>query len=248
MGSLSGLLIGGPVGMAVGAVVGASMTELVRLQLGPVGQKRHQEFWRLVLERMTDRNKNGEMVNKDLFEVKKDGSFAIKGVCEGAVMGAIEDNEDKKRKYYANFMANIAFDRPLDIPRATLMINIALRLSYRQLCLLRVFSRIKVTNINNLRDTDYRGGRQAGEGGSIQLDDLVLVALLQEITDLYKDNLLQIPNNTILGLTDINPAKIILLPTARELVRLMNLEEIPDEDLESVVELLSSHRLSNASG
>jgi hypothetical protein len=79
-----------------------------------------------------------------------------------------------------------------------------------------------------LRQGDYRGTT------NISLDK---VSLLRETFGLASVELIKIPDDTILGLTDINPAKMDLNGEGRILFQLMELSKIDFHELANMAVL-----------
>ena len=99
------------------------------------------------------------------------------------------------------------------------MIKLGQGLSYHQLCLLSLFAQ---KNKFKLRQGDYRGTTKIG---------LDKVSLLQEAFGLASLELINIPGDAILGLTDINPDRMDLNGEGRILFQLMELSKIDFHEL-----------------
>lgn len=80
-----------------------------------------------------------------------------------------------------------------------------------------------------LRSGDYRGI------SNVSLD---MLAILQESYGLSSLELINIPGDKVLGLTDVNPAKMDLNGEGRLLVKLMELFSIDVNELERIAGLL----------
>ena len=80
-----------------------------------------------------------------------------------------------------------------------------------------------------LRGEDYRGT------SDVSLD---MLAILQESYGLSSMELINIPGDKVLGLTDVNPAKMDLNGDGRLLVTLMELFSIDVNELERTAMLL----------
>jgi hypothetical protein len=113
---------------------------------------------------------------------------AAEEIFEGVLLAAQREYEEKKVKYVGNLFANIVFEPNIDRAFANFLLRLAERLSYRQLCILALFAqRDKLT----LRDKNYRfedDNNRWGEGFNNNLK----FALLQDIYDLYSQNMLGI--------------------------------------------------------
>jgi hypothetical protein len=108
------------------------------------------------------------------------------------------------------------------------MVRIGRDISYRQLCLLSIFSK---TERFDLRKESYRGIKSLGEKR---------ISLLQEIADLDAQGLLNCSGDALLGLSDVNPSKMKIQGTGAMLYNLMELWEIDDGNFESIIMLLKN--------
>jgi hypothetical protein len=121
-------------------------------------------------------------------------------------------------------MANIAFESNFDKARANFLLKLANNLSYRQLCLIAILAGTEIKS--KLRTTDYRG-----DASSITQH---LASILHEIKEMHNYDIVNIPNDTLLGITDVNPSKMKVQGAGVELGRLMELNKIPASDLHEV--------------
>ncbi|SRR5215204_1501608 len=146
-------------------------------------------------------------------------------IVEGLLLAAQREHEEKKPPFYGNLLANIVFTPRISRAHGNLLIKIGQSLSYHQLCLLSLFAQ---KNKFKLRQGDYRGTTE------ISLDKL---SLLQESFGLARLELINIPGDAILGLTDINPARMDLNGEGRILFQLMELSKIDFHELTNMAVL-----------
>ena len=129
--------------------------------------------------------------------------------------------EEKKLPYMANLFANLCF-HTYNLAESHQLIKAADELSYRQMCLLKVIG----TRRNDLRDRDYSNKLMSNQ----------LLYLLFEYYDLWKKEYLGIEG--IPGIPNINPNKTRIQGLCKNLCGLMELEKIPNEDIDEICLLL----------
>jgi hypothetical protein len=148
-------------------------------------------------------------------------------VIEGILLSVQREHEEKKLPFIGNLMANIFFEPNIDRMQANLMIRISQSISYRQLCILSIFEHTE--DFALLKESDYRGEDRI---------DFKLVSLFQEICDLWTQGILNCSGEANLSLRDVNPSKMRIQGMGILLYNLMELWEIDEEDIESIVTLL----------
>lgn len=147
-------------------------------------------------------------------------------IIEGFLLSVQREHEEKKLPFIENLLANVFFDSSIDKGQINLMIRMSKNISYIQLCILSIFAH---TEKFDLRKKDYRGDVALGEKR---------IFLLQEISDLNRQGLLNCSGEAILGLSDVNPSKMRIQGTGAMLYNLMGLWDIDKGDLDSIVMLL----------
>ena len=227
-GGVIGFSIAGPIGAMIGGVVSPLITEFAIRLLSSRQKARVGATLIYAKQTIEQRIKEGKQPNPEFFKDKNgDGRPDVEEIWEGTLLNAQQEYEERKVPYYANLMANIAFESNFDKARANFLLKLAKNLSYRQLCLIAIFGgNIK----NSLRETDYRGS-----AGSITQH---LASMLHEILEMYNYGIVNIPNDSLLGVTDVAPRKMQVQGAGVELGRLMELNKIPAEDLDEVASAL----------
>lgn len=176
---------------------------------------------------------NGQQVRRDgFFQEQPDQRAAAEEILEGILLVAQREHEEKKLLFYGNLVANIAFHSEISRAEANLLIRLGERLSYRQICLLKLFMD---KDRFRLKQENYRDFGNLGEAR---------VALLQEIYDLYSQRIMDLPLDLVFGqnlprLEDINPGKLKIQAIGTRLYHLMELSRVESEDLQEIATLLA---------
>ncbi len=220
-GAAIGLALAGPPGALIGAVGSPILTRVFQ-KLGTEFQHRYlgkRQITRIgatlafAAEKMKVNNLQGLKLREDDFlKESTNERAAAEEIAEGVLLASQDEHEEKKLRLYGNLLANIAYHPEIDKAQANLLIRVAEALSYRQLCLLCLFA----FNFG-LRDTDYRSESSI---------DQKKASILHEIYDLYTKGLLNCSGNALLGLADIQPAKMKLQGTGGLLFNLMELIQL----------------------
>lgn len=235
VGGALGFLSAGPAGAAVFGASGPIITHLLchigaeikDKILGKREQIRIGATLAFATQRIEEKLKNGEQVRDDgFFDNTIDNRSAAEEILEGVLLAAQREHEEKKLKYYGNLVANLAFNSQVSRAQANLLLKLGQNITYQQMCLITIFANKELLG---LRQGDYRGV------GSFTQEQ---ITALHEIYDLHKNALISLPNDTLLGLTDVNPAKMQIIGNGVILYNLMELFKIDKMDLIKQIELL----------
>ena len=152
--------------------------------------------------------------------------------------------EEKKIPYMGHLLASVAFDPQVSAPMAHQLVKAAERLTYRQLCLLKL---AVVKQAFELLDRDhpslnqmkqafgaFRDGDYRGQGTFTR----ELYQVLYEGLDLYLRGFINFGGTVAFGPTDIVPGKMTIQGLGGDLFNLMKLGAIPNEDLLPIVQQL----------
>jgi hypothetical protein len=147
------------------------------------------------------------------------------------LLAAKQDYEEKKLPYYANLLANIAFQAHVDQITANALLKLAERLSYRQLSYISLMARQSIFNLHTqtISIADFYSKQKF-----LSYKNLSVGALVTEILDLIQNNvIMRDPNgieqqNIIARLTNLGYS----------LFDLMELSKIPEIDVKNNLELL----------
>jgi len=149
-------------------------------------------------------------------------------IFEGVIFAAQREHEEKKLKFLGNLFANLAFNPQFDRTQSNLLIKIAQRCSYRQLCLLALFNEKRPT----LRKEPYEK-----EPGQVILGQN-LIPLLTELIELCTQGLIFRGNNMVSYLGAIAPAEMKSGGGGPVLYRMMELWDIDQNDVNEIAKIL----------
>jgi hypothetical protein len=174
----------------------------------------------------------GQHIRSDgFFNEELAGRSPADEIAEGVILAAQRDHEEKKLRLYGNLVGNLAFSSLFSRAQANVLVKMAEKLSYRQLCLLALFSKTSGYRAR-LPQTEYRGftGPQ--------------LYLLQETYEMILSELLRAisPHNERVGLflttkNEIVPARTETVGVGHSLFLLMELSSSPEvvQDVEELI-------------
>lgn len=232
VGGAIGFFAVGPAGAAALGAGGALAAKALRQVgedladrfLGPREKVRVGGVLALSAARIKERFEAGEQIRDDGFFDAKPGSRPdAEEVAESVLLKSQREAEEKKLPFMANLLSNAAFDKGVSGALAHQIIKTVDALTYRQLCLLLLFSG-RVTA--SLRTTDYRNvGTFSPE----------LMQILYECYDLYNRGLVSIGGEAGFGPTDVKPSVMRTRGLGAFIFNLMGLAQIPPGDLKPLI-------------
>lgn len=189
-GAAIGLLSTGPSGAIAGGAAGPIITRIFQRTCLDL-YHRVTGYWEKVrggataayaLINIFERIKHGDSLRNDDFFDSETLRSSADEILEGVIIKSRNDHEEKKTKFYANIFTTSTFDKrftPESINHALVIVQ---RLTYRQLCLLHLFSEPQPPQSTN---QDYRGlGQNVG---------WKTISILAEIMDLIKGEIFWMP-------------------------------------------------------
>ena len=235
VGGILGYLINDPMAPIYGTAAGVLLSHTIKRGLSEMRQRllgrrevvRIDATFEFAAQKIKENIEQGKQLRQDDFFQEQPGERAAADeILEGILLAAQREHQEKKLRFYGNLVANIAFSPSISREHANLLIRVGESLSYRQLCLLRLFA---VKGQFGLRQKDYTSFGEVGEGRA---------ALLQEIYDLYSHGMVHRGGAAMLGLLDVTPGSTDIQGTGAVLHNLMELWLIDPQDLEQVASLL----------
>ncbi len=152
-GNAAGAVLGGMFAGLEGAVIGTSIAPLITETFSKIGadiktmifgnreEVRIGAAYTFAISKINEKLDAGFMPrNDDYFTTNNNQRPVSEEILEGALMLAQKEYEELKVKHYGYLIANIYFDTNIDRGYANFLLRLAERLSYRQLCLLELFS------------------------------------------------------------------------------------------------------------
>lgn len=202
--------------------------EIAKRYLGPREKIRIGATATFALLKINENLQNGMPLRTDNFFSNENGRSKADEIFEGALLSAKNSHEEKKAKLLGAIYANIAFsDIPAD--EANLVLKYVTDATYRGLLCLALIQRkanfsLPIANYNN------RTNMQVSTLG-----------ILHEFYDLYNNFLIYqstaesaVPQ-ALFGIAEIIPANLFLRPLGRIMCTLASMNEIPAEEIESII-------------
>ena len=145
-------------------------------------------------------------------------------IFEGVLLAAKKGHEEKKLPFLGYLFANIAFDSRIDKWQANLLIKIAAQISYRQMCLLNLYSNqsIYAEKFSDKRDSLSK----------LSSNDPKKSAIKQEIWSLIIEDLLYYPGHVSYGGHSFPSSKIKIRELGSVVYSLMELWRIDENDMQ----------------
>jgi len=237
---LPGAVAGSALGAAIGEILREVGGDVARRLLAPREQQRIGAVIGVAADRVLQRLSDGEQPRADGFIAK--GTLSSRSAAaetlEGAILVARSEHEERKIEFLGRLYASLLFDASVDRAQANRLVRLAESLSYSQLCALALYSPRRAL-ISELPDKSYIGALPTPD----------VVSALAELYELMDKRLLQHSSmvlssgNTALGppkvFQEISPSRISLSATGMQSHYLMELEHIPDTDVERLFNILS---------
>ena len=233
-------LFGGPPGAVLGGFVGGAFStavkklasEMGKRFMGPREEARVGVVCALGAAEIVERINAGDKLREDgFFEEGEAGRSDAEEVWESLLSKCQRDAAERKLPYMAHLFASLAFEESVGLDMAHLCISEAERLSYRQLCILKIFA---AEDSLDLRSENYR--REVDDGSPFPRE---LYLILHESFDLYRRELI-VPEgfSDALSVFHIKPEAMGTQGLGMDIYELMQLSRIPDDDVAVIIEQL----------
>lgn len=147
-------------------------------------------------------------------------------LLEGVLIKARDEYEEKKRRYFPNFCANMCFAEHLPYERLNTILRLFEQLTYRQLLILAYVSRNKEINIE---------GWESNVRLVTETDKYYDVYC--EVLNLYNSNLLRNPQQ---GWSSKGVSSLNLSPLGKDLVILAELDNMPEPEISEVASYINA--------
>lgn len=235
-GSAIGLFVAGPPGALIGGAAAPLFTRTFRKVavevksrfLGPREEVRIGGVLAFAAKRIEENLSKGQQVRQDgFFDTPPRDRAAAEEIVEGILLAAQREHQEKKLQFYGNLVANVAFHPEIDRTQANLLLKLAERVTYSQMCLLAIFAQKEMFSL-----------RQEGLRSTAGNIATATIAVIQETYDLYSQGMLNSSGVALLSLADVTAGKMNVQGMGSVLYELMELEKIDRQDLEVIAGLL----------
>lgn len=238
IGVSAGTLIGGYLanieGATVGAIAGATVANAIKNVSSEILNRTMSKRQSVRLGAVI--NYAVEQINENIANAKPFASEIVDASCfhrnsseevlENVLISAKNTYEEKKIKHIGKLYGNLLFHDKTDLQQANFMIRLIDRLSYRQLCLIRVLQIIDELNFENTVH------HKIDSKSTVYRSDLVC-----EFRDLMNNGLIKFPAVWSDIENSSSPLKIdsvTLTKLGQEFHELSNLDEIDKNDINSI--------------
>lgn len=179
---------------------------------------------------------SGQKLRDDgFFKEDRYGRSNADEIVEGILFSAQREHEEKKLKYYGNLLANIAFDDTITKEQANQLISLSKNMSYRQIKLLKIF------NINERVEGKCLLRNDAYIKSNSDIDTNELASILQDILNLCYTAIIGVENPGVMLIVNpesIIPSEMRLKRIGKLLYKLMELDDIPEDELKELIAML----------
>ncbi len=248
IGGGTGFLIGGPTGAVVGGPLGILITRGLSDIANRVLSIREKirvgaTAW-YAITKIEERRNSGDMLRNDsFFEAKGKEMSGAEEIFEGVLLKAKNEHEERKTKILGNIFANIAFSPGFSTGEANHLLRIAEILTYRQMCILSLVKRRDAIKGIELRK-DWLGEVNPSENSVIIDFGTGKASVLQQAYELINSGLMICsPSKEAISALqtafDMVPDELMLTIMGRKYYEIMELDDIPEEDVIEVSKYLS---------
>lgn len=260
--SMASATVGMAAGPLSGAVVGAFLNlaenDFASRVLSDREKDRVQVTLSLAKKRIAERITAGDSIRTDDFfqtDENMDRNCKADEVLESLLLVSQREPQQSKIPYMAYLLANCCFDQSLDSSELHIMIKIAEKLSYRQLCLLSLVNLNGILTDDTLAFTQQSarahqlGVRNLRKEHRLKWESVTMheYLMLRDCTELCEKELIfhRGPNASRFVeegsnyWLNLRPGRLILMESGGVLCKLMQLHQIPDSDLADLIPTLS---------
>jgi hypothetical protein len=234
LGGLPGAVIGGasaPLVEQVFRMIGGAGREVSRRELAPREEQRVGAVLLYTAAQIKSHLDSGGSIRGDgFFLPDATGRSKADEIAEAVLQSAQRDPEEQKLPYMGNIIVNLAIYPILDANEAHHLIRVSNDLTYRQLCVLGIAGGLeRGTKAYPLRSVAYRD-----RSVPVNVTQEIGI-LLHEIYQLYNSfELINFGQVAVLGWGGITPAKMKIEGFGSDLYNHMNLERLPNSDLDVI--------------
>lgn len=236
---VTGPVLGAGVGVALGEVFARVGLELYDRLLAPRQGARAAGALDVALVRVQERKEAGDRLREDgFFDAGPDGRADAEEVLEGTLLTAANAYEERKVPHIGRLYANLAFDPSVSAAHANFLLRLADRLTYRQLTILAFFTKAQAGDyeraVLGLTAEASETGRRPSPALLAEMDDVSDERLL----GIRQNNGTATPPDATFGGSGWKPGNVgsaAPMVVGETLHRLMDLDAIPDADLDAVL-------------
>ena len=244
-----GFAIGDPTGIsaaAVSIITKWGLDRFVPLLISKRQSVRLFQWGILASEGIAQRLANGEKFRDDgFFDKTPTNRSKIDEVVESTLKKVMETTEEPKIKFMANFTENVHFDSDFDLDTYRRILRILEELSYRQLCIIKLFMNVDQIDLDSLGNPNITQNVSSILTDIFEVRDKELIdpnnLLIKKIRELY---LGESAHTWVVGGKPSEYPKYTDI-FRDNFVKFAKLDQIADEDVDSILRELKSEKKQN---
>ena len=247
-GTVIGLAVGDPTGLSAAAIsvfAKWGLDRFVPLLISKRQTVRLFQWGTQAAEGITQRLANGEKYREDgFFEKTPTDRSKIDEVVESTLKKVMETTEEPKIKFMANLTENVHFDSDFDLDTYRRILKILDELSYRQLCIIKLFMNVDQIDLDSLGNSNVTHSLSSILTDCFEVSDKGFInsgnLLMKKISELYLGS----SGNYV-----VDSGKDPEYPgfpnrwtdvLSENMFKFAKLSQIPDEHVNSILEELKS--------
>lgn len=232
VGGAIGFLLAGPAGAIAGGASGPLVTQAlihtaIDIQERFLSKREKARIGAVIyyatVKIQEELDAGNNLRHDEFFQTPLSGRSEAEEIFEGVLLAAKREHEEKKIPFLGYLLANIAFNSRIDKWQANLLVKLGNEISYRQMCLLNLYS-------NQTKFSEkFLGGNN--DLSKLDHDDPKKRAIKQEIWLLIVRDLLFYPGHVPYGGHSFPSSRIKLQELGSMVYGLMELWRIDDNDM-----------------
>ncbi len=230
-------LIGGPIGAIAGGGLGVLTvqlsSEIIERSFSDRQKVRVAATSTFLFSGIAERLKQGEQIRNDnFFDREIYERSRAEELFEGTLLKCTNQFQEKKIKFISKIFEKTIFDESISAETANQLLVIADSFTYQKLCLISFYGR---------RNVDFTGESLLKDNYSLYPNIQYTTnqkLLIQDLFELINLDILDKQNWMIVTNKDIIPNILTLSEIGKSLYEIMELIEIPKEDIKPIVEEL----------
>ena len=249
LGVAVGTTIGDPTGISAGAISVFGGWGLDRF-ITPLISKRQTvrlfQWGMQAAENISQRLENGEKYRDDgFFDKTLTNRSDIDEVVESTLKSVIETTEEPKIKFMANLTENVHFDSNFDMDTYRRILKILDEMSYRQLCILKLFMNADQIDLDSLGNPNVTPNLSSILEDCFELSRKRFInsgsAFINKISELYKGSSGSIVTDAgrdpkYPGYANQGVSNFV----EESIFKFAKLDQIPDQDVQAILKELKS--------
>ena len=204
-------------------------------------------------EGIAQRLANGEKYREDgFFDETPSDRAKIDEVVESTLKKVMETTEEPKIKFMANLTENVHFDSDFDLDTYRRILKILDELSYRQLCIIKLFMNVDQIDLDSLGNSNVTHSLSSILTDCFEVSDKGFInsgnLLMKKISELYLGSFAE----SLWTNSDKSPVYPGFANSvgfsdvlSENLFKFAKLDQIPDEDVDSILRKLKSEKNQN---